>query len=106
VGTVVKTGEADDPIGVMTVLSLQRYRAKECLGQLRDFLLEKCEGEELQAKLKQVRELGGCRSRARPAERAPRHAGGSARGAARATRRPLNSRRLRSPPSARRSSCA
>jgi hypothetical protein len=55
VGTVVKTGEADDPIGVMTVLSLQRYRDRPFLGQLREFLLEKCEAAELQGKLKQVR---------------------------------------------------
>jgi hypothetical protein len=54
VGTVVKTGEADDPIGVMTVLGLQRYKGKAFLGELRDFLLEKCESKELQQKLEQV----------------------------------------------------
>jgi protein BCP1 len=57
VGTVVKTGEADDPIGVMTVLNLQRYKDKAFLEQLKEFLLEKCEAKELQEKLKQARAL-------------------------------------------------
>lgn len=54
-GTVVKTGEADDPIGVMTMLNLQRYKDKAFLEQLKEFLLEKCEAKELQEKLKQAR---------------------------------------------------
>jgi hypothetical protein len=39
----------------MTVLNLQRYKGKQFLEQLLEFLLAKCEAKELQDKLKQAR---------------------------------------------------
>lgn len=54
---MVKTGEADDPVGVMTALSLQRYQAKPFLAELLAFLTEKCDSEQLKARLKQVGKL-------------------------------------------------
>lgn len=42
VGTVVKSGEDEDPIGVVSPLNLQRYRDLEALQQIGQHLLEHC----------------------------------------------------------------
>ncbi|KAH7421642.1 hypothetical protein KP509_13G069000 [Ceratopteris richardii] len=38
VGTVIKTGEDESPLGVITVLNLGRYKGKSCLLNIYDFL--------------------------------------------------------------------
>jgi len=61
VGTAVKTGEDDDPIAVMTALNTQRYKDKECMGQIRAFLLKKCSDEAVRRQFEKVRAAGcGC----------------------------------------------
>lgn len=41
VGTVVKTGEDDDPIAVMTALNIQRYHDLQCFKEIHAFILGK-----------------------------------------------------------------
>ncbi|KAI8463810.1 MAG: p21-C-terminal region-binding protein-domain-containing protein [Monoraphidium minutum] len=45
VGTVVKTGEDDDPIAVMTALNTQRYAERPFMREVRDYVLAKCGDE-------------------------------------------------------------
>ena len=52
VGSVVKCGEEDDPIGVSTVLNLARHGASQPLQELRTFLLAAAGGH--RGKLDQV----------------------------------------------------
>ena len=54
VGTVVKTAENDDPIGVLTALSLARHRDRGCMREIRQFLLKRCKDADLAAKLQEV----------------------------------------------------
>ena len=54
VGTVVKTAETDDPIGVATVLNLSRHSTLRGLQDLKAFLLNHCPTKELQAGLNEV----------------------------------------------------
>ncbi len=54
VGTVVKTGEDDDPIAVMTALNTQRYRGTDFAKQIRGFLLGKCGDEGVRRQFEQV----------------------------------------------------
>ena len=54
VGTVVKTAETDDPIGVATVLNLSRHSTLGGLQDLKAFLLKHCPTNELSASLKEV----------------------------------------------------
>lgn len=54
VGTVVKTSEADDPIGIITVLNLQRYSTAGCLQEIEKFLLKHCKDADVEAKLEKV----------------------------------------------------
>jgi protein BCP1 len=54
VGTVVKTAENDDPIGVLTALSLARHGGAGCMREIRQFLLKRCKDADLAAKLQEV----------------------------------------------------
>lgn len=54
VGTVVKTAETDDPIGVATVLNLTRHSTLGSLKELKEFILKQCPSKELKAKLEEV----------------------------------------------------
>lgn len=58
VGTVVKTGEDEDPVAVMTVLNTQRYKQLECMQQIRAFLEARLPEGELRQQLSKVG--GGC----------------------------------------------
>jgi hypothetical protein len=63
VGTVVKSGEDDDPIAVMTALSTRRYAGRPFMGQVRDYVLRKCGDEELRRRFQEVRLAGTGRTR-------------------------------------------
>lgn len=66
-GTVVKAGEEEDPIGVLTVLNTQRYRALESLKQIRNFLEKNCADESKKAAILNVSCLSTpCRADPRP----------------------------------------
>ena len=54
VGTVVKSGEDEDPIGVASVLNLHRYRDLECLQQIAAYLTEHCSDTKLKQQLTAV----------------------------------------------------
>jgi hypothetical protein len=54
VGTVVKTAETDDPIGVATVLNLARHSTLGSLKELKEFMLKHCPSMDLRAKLEKV----------------------------------------------------
>lgn len=54
VGTVVKTAETDDPIGVATVISLSRHSTLSSLEELKSFMSKHCLTKELRAKLEEV----------------------------------------------------
>lgn len=58
-GTTVKTSEEDDPIGVITALSIKRYHQLSCLKEVRQFLLKQCQDSGLKAKLQKVRRMHG-----------------------------------------------
>eukprot|EP00850_Spirogloea_muscicola_P014051 SM000098S25131 [mRNA] locus=s98:375450:378335:- [translate_table: standard] len=45
VGSVVKTAGEDSPIGVISILSPERYRDKQCMKDLQSFLRKKCGGK-------------------------------------------------------------
>eukprot|EP00850_Spirogloea_muscicola_P016229 SM000130S27116 [mRNA] locus=s130:216772:219735:- [translate_table: standard] len=45
VGSVVKTAGEDSPIGVISILSPERYREKQCMKDLQSFLRKKCGGK-------------------------------------------------------------
>lgn len=51
---MVKTGEDDDPIAVMTALSTKRYADKAFMQQAKDFLLKKCPDEGQRQHFQQV----------------------------------------------------
>ena len=55
VGTVVKNAEDLDPIGVLTVLSLRRYAALQCLQEIKAFLVGQCRDADLRSKLAEAR---------------------------------------------------
>jgi len=42
VGTVVRTGEDEDPIGVMTVLNTHQHKQQPFLQQIRQYMVDKC----------------------------------------------------------------
>lgn len=55
VGTVVKAGDEEDPIGLLTVLNTRYYSELQSLLQIRDFLLQHCPNEEVKTALQAVR---------------------------------------------------
>jgi len=42
VGTVVRTGEDEDPIGVMTVLNTHQHKQQPFMQQIRQYMVDKC----------------------------------------------------------------
>jgi protein BCP1 len=54
VGTVVKSGEDEDPIGVASVLSLHRYRDLNCLQQISAHVVQHCSDAKLKQQLTSV----------------------------------------------------
>lgn len=55
VGTVVRTGEDEDPIGVMTVLNTQQHKQQPFMGQIKQYVLGKCKDAAVKEKLSKVR---------------------------------------------------
>ena len=55
VGTVLKSAEDADPIGVLTVFNIAKHRDDDCIKQIKDYAMEKCENELLKS---QFREAG------------------------------------------------
>lgn len=55
VGTVVRTGEDEDPIAVMTVLNTQQHKQAGFMQQIRQYVLGKCKDAALKDKLAKVR---------------------------------------------------
>ncbi|CAD7704099.1 unnamed protein product [Ostreobium quekettii] len=45
VGSVVKTGQESDPVGVISVLNIQRYSSLGCIAELKGFILSHCPGQ-------------------------------------------------------------
>jgi hypothetical protein len=55
VGTVVRTGEDEDPIAVMTVLNTQQHKQAGFMSQIWQYMLAKCKDTAVKDKLAQVR---------------------------------------------------
>jgi hypothetical protein len=56
VGTVVRTGEDEDPIAVMTVLNTQQHKQAGFMGHIRQYVLAKCKDAAVKDKLAKVRQ--------------------------------------------------
>lgn len=54
-GTVVKSGDDEDPIGVFTALNTTRYAEMQSLADTKQYLLEHCSEEGTRAKISAVR---------------------------------------------------
>ena len=54
-GTVIKCGEDDDPIGVCTVFNLKQHSHLKSLAELKSFLLARCSNDSCKEALKKVR---------------------------------------------------
>lgn len=57
VGTVVRTGEDDDPIAVMTVLNTQQHGKAAFMQQIKSHMLDKCSDAAAKQQLSKVRIL-------------------------------------------------
>ncbi len=55
VGTVIKCGEDDDPIGVCTVFNLKQHSHLKSLSELKSFLLPRCLDDSCKESLQKVR---------------------------------------------------
>lgn len=54
VGTVVKSGDHGDPVGVLTALNTQRYKDAPCMRDIKAFILRHCTSESTKADLEKV----------------------------------------------------
>lgn len=54
-GTVVRTGEDEDPIAVMTVLNTQQHKGSGFMAHIRDHMLAKCKDAAVKQQLSKVR---------------------------------------------------
>ena len=54
VGTVVRTGEDDDPIAVMTVLNTQQHSKTGFMQQIKEHMLSKCKDAATKQQLSKV----------------------------------------------------
>lgn len=54
VGTVVRTGEDEDPIGVMTVLNTLQHQQQAFMSQIKNFMLARCKDTAVKEKMKKV----------------------------------------------------
>lgn len=61
VGTVLKTAEDEDPIGVATVLNLKRHSKLEALKQIKEFLMRSTKESAMKSNIEKVRAEIGCR---------------------------------------------
>ncbi|KAK9867431.1 hypothetical protein WJX84_011170 [Apatococcus fuscideae] len=59
VGSVIRTGEDGDPLGLITVLNTRRYAELQCMRQILGFLIQNAPTSEDGAKLQQVWEADG-----------------------------------------------
>lgn len=59
VGTVLKTAEDEDPIGMVTALPLRRYGSLACLNQILDFLTSKCKAKSTREALSKAWDADG-----------------------------------------------
>ncbi|KAF6251994.1 p21-C-terminal region-binding protein-domain-containing protein [Scenedesmus sp. NREL 46B-D3] len=59
VGTVVRTGEDEDPIAVMTVLNTQQHKQAGFMSQIRQYVLGKCKDAVVQGKLAKAWDAAG-----------------------------------------------
>ena len=57
VGTVVKSGDHGEPVGVLTVLNTHRYKALQCLKEIKSYILKNCKSAEKKASLEAVSHL-------------------------------------------------
>ena len=57
VGSVIRTGEDGDPLGLITVLNTRRYAELQCMRQILGFLIQNAPTSEDGAKLQQVGEI-------------------------------------------------
>ena len=55
VGTVVKSADGSDPIGLLSVLNTQRYKDLGALAQIRNYLIQNCTNNETKTALQQVK---------------------------------------------------
>ena len=54
VGTVVKSGDHGDPVGVLSVLNTKRYEALQSLKEIKAYLLRHCKSDSTKASLESV----------------------------------------------------
>ena len=54
VGTIVKSGDHGEPIGVLSVLNTQRYKDLQCLKEIRIYLTKNCKAKSIYAALEKV----------------------------------------------------
>eukprot|EP00882_Tetradesmus_deserticola_P020570 GHRQ01022224.1.p1 GENE.GHRQ01022224.1~~GHRQ01022224.1.p1 ORF type:complete len:254 (+),score=93.39 GHRQ01022224.1:84-845(+) len=59
VGTVVRTGEDEDPIAVMTVLNTQQHSQAGFMGQIRQYVLGKCRDTAVKDKVAKAWDAAG-----------------------------------------------
>lgn len=57
VGTVVKSGDHGEPIGVFSALNTQRYRDLQCLKEIKTYLSKNCKSQSTQAALDKASSL-------------------------------------------------
>lgn len=50
----MRTGEDEDPIGVMTVLNTQQHKQQPFMGQIKDFMLSKCKDAAVKERISKV----------------------------------------------------
>jgi hypothetical protein len=59
IGTVVKTGEDDDPIAVMTALNTQQYKSSPFMQAIKQFLVARCpKGKQQQDHAQLLQQVG------------------------------------------------
>jgi len=54
VGTVVRTGEEEDPIAVMTALNTQQHSTAGFMKQIKQYMLSKCQDAAVKQQLSKV----------------------------------------------------
>ena len=54
VGTIVKSGDHGEPIGVLSALNTQRYKDLQCLKEIRTYLTRNCKAESKKAALEKA----------------------------------------------------
>lgn len=52
---MVKTGEGEDPVGIISVLNIHRYKGLACLADIKEFMLQNCSKQDCKDKLAEVK---------------------------------------------------